>query len=1788
MRKLFTRRTLLLLMITALLPAVNQAQVTLSFWDFNTGSTAVANAKWISPVTATTGGGTLTHNFTKTENFAGTALDASGNPAVLAGASFAPLDLANNGKSLILNVSTTGYKDIKLTYASNGSATGFSSHSVDYSTDGVNYTNIATFTGRNSTTFTLSSVDFSAIAAVNNNGNFKIRITVNGATSSSGNNRFDNIRVVGTAIPAVKTVSISRVNATEGGAAGSVTITFSSATTAQTTIGFDYSGTATEGDDYSLALPAGVTNDNLNKTLTVPVNTTTVVISVNTANDALFEGTENINFTIDPLASGYQPGTTSATVDITDDEVVPFGGYYAQDFNSLAATGTNTWADNVTLHGWYSNRPNYVANDGASNSGALYSYGSNGSGERALGTVGSGSTGTIFYALRLKNTTGATITNLQVSYTGEQWRNGGSNTPQTVNFTYQTAPSLTSVTSGTWTAVPSLNFTGPVNSSSAASLNGNLADNFTNLSFNITGLNIPPGNEFMIRWEDIDHSGADNGLAIDDLVITNQVCATPAAKPTSMVFGNVTENTVEGSFSASVPASDRYLVIMSTASSLTSNPVNGQVYEEGDNVGDGSVIGYSTAVNFAASGLSGSTTYYFFVFPANANCIGGPMYNTEDPLTGNTTTAAGLPSCTAPAGQATDLLLTNATVNSIQGSFTPTSGDEYVVLRSTASTLSQLPVNGQQYNAGAGIGNATVVQKSAATAFTANGLSPDTKYYFFVFSLNSQNCVNGPVYNVTSPLSLDANTLPLPACTTPANQPANLSLNSTNDKVSGTFNAAAGADAYLVIRSTSANLSAGPADNTNYAAGDNIGGGIVVSSDATTSFVANGLSQSTTYYFFIFSANKNCIGGTKYLTVAPLTGTASTTATPPNFVYFGTLHSHSDYSDGNKDRPGYTPAQDYAYAKDAECLDFLGISEHNHFSSPDNPGNLISNYHQGSTQANDFTAANPGFLALYGMEWGVISGGGHVVIYGDGMDKLFGWESNVGGQPGPNYDVFVPKSVYTGPTGLFKTVNDNIGTNTFATLAHPNNTDYNNLSNITYDNVADDAIVGTAVESGPATSTNTNYSNPGSPMAYKWYYEKLLSKGYHLGPTIDHDNHNTTFGKTTRSRTAVIAPALTKTEIIKAIRNMHFYATEDCDSKVDFTVNTKIMGSVFADRNAPSISVTLTDPTTSTAGALIRVKFGIPGSGVLPITIDSVYGSSLNFVHNDLAINGTGYYYIDITNTTGEIITSPIWYTRLCSNTSAVNQVACETYTWPLNGATYTESGDYTYSYTDPSGCANSDTLHLTITHPSTGDTTAVSCDNFSWYGNVITETGDYTKVLSGYGGCDSTLTLHLTINHSSTSEESATACDTYTWHGNTYTESGDYTYQSVNEQGCVHTTTLHLVINHSTTAEETATACDSYTWHGNTYTESGDYTYQTLNDKGCTHTITLHLTVHHSSSSSETVSECDAYTWHGTTYTESGDYSYLSMNNENCVHTTTLHLTIRHSTTAEETAVACDSYTWHGNTYTASGNYTYQTTNAANCRHTITLHLTINPKPVVSIANAWALNQGIAVNTVYNGYTPAAVLPLTASATSGSPAYSFAWTAGPGLSIVAGTASQPTVKVSATLSGNYWSTVTVTVTDSKGCSATKSINVHVIDVRSGNKNDKVTVCHNGNNLSIDANAVAAHLAHGDALGSCTSIITARASGSEQSIMFEEKTGRFEVRVSPNPSRSDFRLQVLGSSNEPVTIRLFDITGKLIRQYSGLSKNAVLTLGGNLVAGTYLADVSQGANRKKIKLIKLN
>ena len=204
-----------------------------------------------------------------------------------------------------------------------------------------------------------------------------------------------------------------------------------------------------------------------------------------------------------------------------------------ESFDTLASTGTGlVWTDNATIPGWYSSRVTYNSGTGSSNTGALYSFGVAGTNpvtDRALGSVGSGGTGTIFYGVRFVNNTGNTITSLDVNYVGEQWRNGGSSsaTPsvaQTADFQYQVANAgaITGVNvpATGWVDQDALDFTSPIfGTTTNSALDGNAPANRTAKSSTIS-VTVAPGQEVWLRWRDIDHPNNDHGLAVDELSVT--------------------------------------------------------------------------------------------------------------------------------------------------------------------------------------------------------------------------------------------------------------------------------------------------------------------------------------------------------------------------------------------------------------------------------------------------------------------------------------------------------------------------------------------------------------------------------------------------------------------------------------------------------------------------------------------------------------------------------------------------------------------------------------------------------------------------------------------------------------------------------------------------------------------------------------------------------------------------------------------------------------------------------------------------------------------------------------------------------------------------------------------------------------------------------------------------------------------------------------------------------------------------------------------------------------------
>lgn len=305
------------------------------------------------------------------------------------------------------------------------------------------------------------------------------------------------------------------------------------------------------------------------------------------------------------------------------------------------------------------------------------------------------------------------------------------------------------------------------------------------------------------------------------------------------------------------------------------------------------------------------------------------------------------------------------------------------------------------------------------------------------------------------------------------------------------------------------------------------------------------------------------------------------------------------------------------------------------------------------------------------------------------------------------------------------------------------------------------------------------------------------------------------------------------------------------------------------------------------------------------------------------------------------------------SSSSTVTVSACDNFTWFFNGVTYNTSGIYSDTLTSSHGCDSIATLNLTVTYSDSSFESSVACDSYYWPANgaTYTNSGVYTAVLSNMNGCDSIVTLDLTINNSYEYIEEAVVCDSYTWavNGTTYTSTGVYTENFTSVNGCDSVHILNLTILNATMATDVIVACDAYTWiDGNTYTTSNNSaTYTLTNSVGCDSIVMLDLSIYYTQSATESVVSCGPFTWiDGNTYTSSiNGPTHTLTTSQGCDFIKTLNLTVVNPSSGVDVISSCEPITWmDGITYTASNNTaTYILTNAQGCDSVVTLNLTIN-----------------------------------------------------------------------------------------------------------------------------------------------------------------------------------------------------------------------------------------------------
>ncbi len=282
----------------------------------------------------------------------------------------------------------------------------------------------------------------------------------------------------------------------------------------------------------------------------------------------------------------------------------------------------------------------------------------------------------------------------------------------------------------------------------------------------------------------------------------------------------------------------------------------------------------------------------------------------------------------------------------------------------------------------------------------------------------------------------------------------------------------------------------------------------------------------------------------------------------------------------------------------------------------------------------------------------------------------------------------------------------------------------------------------------------------------------------------------------------------------------------------------------------------------------------------------------------------TGNYTSTLTNGDGCDSVVNLALTINNSDTTRLNITACNSYTWFIGGGTpnvYSSSGTHSVTLLKADGCDSVVILDLIVNYDQTSSQSVSACNSYTWpvSGLSYTASGTYQEVLNTAAGCDSTVTLNLTISTNDTTNQTITSCDSYLWptNGLLYTASGNYSSTLTNANGCDSVVNLFLTLNASDSVFVNATACDSYFWNldGMTYSTSGIYSVLLTNSAGCDSTIVLDLTINNGFNGSETVTECKEYLWpfNGQLYNESGNYSDTLMAANGCDSIMSLNLTI-------------------------------------------------------------------------------------------------------------------------------------------------------------------------------------------------------------------------------------------------------------------------------------------------------
>ncbi len=319
-------------------------------------------------------------------------------------------------------------------------------------------------------------------------------------------------------------------------------------------------------------------------------------------------------------------------------------------------------------------------------------------------------------------------------------------------------------------------------------------------------------------------------------------------------------------------------------------------------------------------------------------------------------------------------------------------------------------------------------------------------------------------------------------------------------------------------------------------------------------------------------------------------------------VYYGSLHNHSNVSDGTG-----TPSQAYAYARDTAQLDFFGLADHAELISSKEWTNM-------KNTANSYNK-DGSFVVFYGFEWSH-SNIGHVAVINT-TDYCDSSSSNT--------DTF-PELV----TWLSSR-------NGVAFFNHPGRQDFTGEEFSHFTTTPSSKFVGMELWNRSDAFDNYYYNN-GYDLndGNKGYYDEANANGWKVGAAGAHDNHTATWGTSNDYRLAVLAKAKTKAAIYEALQNRRFFSTLDKNITMSFELNEAQMGAVISAGTYNAV-INAGDGDSEVFTEVKLIKNGATLYTWTPNSTNPNITQSLTTTSGD-------YYYTKVTQADGnEAISAPVY-----------------------------------------------------------------------------------------------------------------------------------------------------------------------------------------------------------------------------------------------------------------------------------------------------------------------------------------------------------------------------------------------------------------------------------------------------------------------------------------------------------------------------------------------------------------